>query len=406
MACPFDKESLTQLKVFIDVCKTQPGVLHVPGLAFFRDYIETLGGKIPPAPKPEATEDENMSSAKEETKPKPSEPDSNVYEEEIDSDPESILEFDMEGCIEKEAIPEDYEMGDSSKVPTVEDEDAADEKRMEAQSQFSEGNFDKAIELYTEAIKLNPQHAILFTKRGQVHLKLQKPAACVKDCTHALELNCDSAPAFKFRGRAYRLMGDWALAAKDLRQACKIDFDEQADEWLREVTPNAQKIEQHELKAERKAKERSDRERVERVRKAQDAHTKAAAAKNDDADGIPDMSGMPDFGAAGMGMGGMPEMGDFFQLLQDPEILEACRDPEVSAAFEDIATNPANFSKYQDKPKVRAFIEKFQAKMPAGNPPGMGGMGGLGGLFRGPAGPAKDGPAPTKPTPETDDGLD
>ena len=27
-------------------------------------------------------------------------------------------------------------------------------------------------------------------------------------------------------------------AAKDLRLACKIDFDEQADEWLREVTPN------------------------------------------------------------------------------------------------------------------------------------------------------------------------
>lgn len=24
----------------------------------------------------------------------------------------------------------------------------------------------------------------------------------------------------------------------DLRQACKIDFDEQTDEWLKEVTPN------------------------------------------------------------------------------------------------------------------------------------------------------------------------
>ena len=27
-------------------------------------------------------------------------------------------------------------------------------------------------------------------------------------------------------------------AAKDLRLACKIDFDEVADEWLKEVTPN------------------------------------------------------------------------------------------------------------------------------------------------------------------------
>ena len=35
-----------------------------------------------------------------------------------------------------------------------------------------------------------------------------------------------------------RLLGHWEAAAKDLRTACKLDFDEQADEWLREVTPN------------------------------------------------------------------------------------------------------------------------------------------------------------------------
>jgi len=34
------------------------------------------------------------------------------------------------------------------------------------------------------------------------------------------------------------LLGQWAESAHDLRNACKIDFDEQADEWLREVTPN------------------------------------------------------------------------------------------------------------------------------------------------------------------------
>ena len=38
-----------------------------------------------------------------------------------------------------------------------------------------------------------------------------------------------------------RLLGNFLDAAKDLRLACKIDFDEQADEWLREVTPNVSK---------------------------------------------------------------------------------------------------------------------------------------------------------------------
>ena len=36
----------------------------------------------------------------------------------------------------------------------------------------------------------------------------------------------------------FRLLGNFLEAAKDLRLACKIDFDDQADEWLREVTPN------------------------------------------------------------------------------------------------------------------------------------------------------------------------
>lgn len=40
----------------------------------------------------------------------------------------------------------------------------------------------------------------------------------------------------------FRLLGNFVEAAKDLRLACKIDFDEQADEWLKEVTPNVSQI--------------------------------------------------------------------------------------------------------------------------------------------------------------------
>lgn len=80
--------------------------------------------------------------------------------------------------------------------------------------------------------------ALLFAKRGQCFLKLNKPNACIRDCSRALEINPDNAAAYKFRGRAHRLLGEWEDAARDLRNACKIDFDEQADEWLREVTPN------------------------------------------------------------------------------------------------------------------------------------------------------------------------
>merc|ERR1711872_805380 len=112
----------------------------------------------------------------------------------------------------------------------------------EAMSAFSEAEWQKAIDLFTGAIKLNP----------------------------------DSAPAYKFRGRAHRLLGHFVPAAKDLRMACKLDFDEVADEWLKEVTPNAKKIEEHERNVQRRKEEKEIKEKKERIRKAREAREKAA----------------------------------------------------------------------------------------------------------------------------------
>lgn len=60
-------------------------------------------------------------------------------------------------------------IGDPNKVElTDEERDLSDEKRSEAMRAFSEQQFDEAIKLYTEAIQINPQSALLFAKRGQV----------------------------------------------------------------------------------------------------------------------------------------------------------------------------------------------------------------------------------------------
>lgn len=129
-------------------------------------------------------------------------------------------------------------MGNSTLQPTEEEIAESQSKRSEAVSAFVEKDYEKAIQLYTEAIVLNPQAALLYAKRSQVFLILNKPNACIRDCNRAIELNPDSAAAHKFRGRAYHLLGKFEEAANDLRLACKLDFDEQADEWLRETTPN------------------------------------------------------------------------------------------------------------------------------------------------------------------------
>ncbi|XP_044727106.1 putative protein FAM10A4 [Chrysoperla carnea] len=340
MSCPLSTDHLTQLKKFIEVCKTTPDILHLPDLQFFKDYIISIGGKIPSATKTQSPSEENIEEPA-------------MEEEKNDSDPESDLELDMEGVVEPDKLDDSQFMGDINAEPSEENLEKADEKRSEAMKEFSEGHFEKAIELYTEAIKLNPISALLYAKRGQVYLKLTKPNACIKDCTRALELNCDSAAAYKFRGRAHRLLGDWEKAAADLRQACNIDFDEQTDEWLREVTPNARKLEQHKLKQERKKAEKELRERQERLRKAREANAKAAESAPE-----------PDFQSAGPGGPGASNFNDFFEFLKDPEIMASFKDPEVAAAFQDLSQNPANVLKYQSNPKIAAVLKKLASKVP------------------------------------------
>ncbi|KAH0505395.1 Hsc70-interacting protein [Microtus ochrogaster] len=44
------------------------------------------------------------------------------------------------------------------------------------------------------------------------------------------------------------------------------------------------------------------------------------------------------------------------------ESMGAMQDPEVMVAFQDVAQNPANMSKYQNNPKVMNLISKLSAK--------------------------------------------
>ena len=82
--------------------------------------------------------------------------------------------------------------------------DKFNDKRGEAMAAFSDGDFEKASGLFTEAILLNPRSAAMFAKRGNCYLKMKKPNACIRDCDRAIQLNPDNATAHKFRGRAHR----------------------------------------------------------------------------------------------------------------------------------------------------------------------------------------------------------
>lgn len=348
-----DQRKLSELRTFVKLCKQNSAVLHTEELRFFREWIESMGGTIPPAPcntSTEATHEPKAEEKKAEEPPKPPEPESE----------ESDLEIDNEGVIEPDS-DEAQAMGDESVEVTEEMMDQANEKKMEAINALSEGELPKAIDLFTEAIKLNPHLAILYAKRASVFVKMQKPNAAIRDCDRAIQINPDSAQTYKWRGKAHRLLGHWEEAAHDLALACKLDYDEEASAMLKEVQPRAQKIAEHRRKYERKREEKEIRERMERVKKAREEHERAQREEEARRQtGGPQFGGFPGGFPGGMpGMGSMPGLSE---ILSDPEVLAAIQDPEVLAAFQDVAQNPANMSKYQNNPKVMNLIGKLSSK--------------------------------------------
>ncbi|KAJ8553497.1 hypothetical protein K7X08_024175 [Anisodus acutangulus] len=254
-----DNEKLQDLKHFVELCKTNPSILQNPSLSFFKNFLESLGAQVPPSVKSEKGEEETL--------------------DEIDEDIiESDVELDNSDTVEPDDDPP-QQMGDSSSEVTDENRDAAQLAKAKALDAISEGKFNEAINHLTEAILLNPSSAILYATRANVFIKLKKPNAAIRDADAALKVNPDSAKGYKVRGMARAMLGLWKEAAKDLRVASMIDFDEEIAEILKKVEPNAQKIEEHCRKYQRLREEKQLR-KIERNRQQRQAEAKAAYEKS------------------------------------------------------------------------------------------------------------------------------
>ncbi|XP_068193001.1 hsc70-interacting protein [Antennarius striatus] len=359
-----DSRKVSELKAFVQLCESRPEILHLPELSFFRTWLLSMGAKIPPPPKTQDSCQGGCPCGPPPASASPPEPPV------LSESEESEIEIDNDGVIEPET-DEPQEMGEFDNVEVTEEMmDQANEKKMEAINALGEGDLQKAVELFTEAIKLNPCIAVLYAKRASVFVQMQKPNAAIRDCDRAISINPDSAQPYKWRGKAHRLLGHWEEAAKDLATACKLDYDESASALLKEVQPKANKILEHRRKYERKREEKAIKEKQERIKKAREEHARAQReeeARNQGGAGgaggaggfFPGAAGFP-----GAGPAGMPGFGDF---LKDPELLNAMKDPEVMAALQDVAQNPANISKYQNNPKIMALVSKLSAKF--GAPP-------------------------------------
>ena len=81
---------------------------------------------------------------------------------------------------------------------------------------YEMGNYDRAIQDYNEATKLNPNFEQAFFNRGNAYSEKGQFERAIQDYNRAIELKPDYAKAFNNRGYVYDEKGEFDHAIQDL----------------------------------------------------------------------------------------------------------------------------------------------------------------------------------------------
>ncbi|EKE41186.1 Hsc70-interacting protein, putative [Entamoeba nuttalli P19] len=309
------------LKVFINLLQQHPEFLNDDRLDFLRNYIISLGGKIPEPKKEEPkSEEKPMEEEKKEEETVKEKP----MEEDIKIDDPDVIPGDT---IEPETINMDIEVTEEMEVQ-------ASTKRSEAMEAFNNGEVDKAINTITEAIKLNPRVANFFACRAQYYNKAKKPNAAIRDCTTAIKLNPDNAKAYKMRGMAYRMIGQYQKSVVDLRLGNKLDYDDN--------TYELQKVVEKFVAIEKQNEKRHNKQQEEKPKQEEQHQCHCGGEKKPGCDGH----------------GGCHRQGG----CCDPELMAAMQDPDVMTKLSSAMSNPAQIATLMSDPKVGPILNKLMSK--------------------------------------------
>ncbi|MEJ1282801.1 multiple PDZ domain protein [Cricetulus griseus] len=176
---------VSELRAFVKLCKQDPSVLHIEKIIFLREWVESMEG---------VKYHLLLIKLRQKTRSRKKKKRDNRTEENIKMDEPSSegsdLEIGNDGVIEPDTdAPQ--EMGDENAEITEEMMDQANEKKGAAIEALNDDELQKAIDLFTDAIELNPRLAFLYGKRASVFVKLQQllPNAAIRDCDRVIEIN-------------------------------------------------------------------------------------------------------------------------------------------------------------------------------------------------------------------------
>ena len=83
------------------------------------------------------------------------------------------------------------------------------------------GEYQKAIDNYDDAIRLDPQYSRAYNNKGIAYKKLAQPDRAIQDFDEAIRLDSEYAHAYFNRGIAYNALGQYERAIQDFDEAIR-----------------------------------------------------------------------------------------------------------------------------------------------------------------------------------------
>ncbi|WVZ60231.1 hypothetical protein U9M48_010282 [Paspalum notatum var. saurae] len=102
-------------------------------------------------------------------------------------------------------------------------EEAAEAAKEKGNAAFKEKQWQKAVNFYTEAIKLNEKVATYYSNRAAAFLELTSYRQAETDCTSAINLDPKSVKAYLRRGTAREMLGYYKEAVDDFNHALVLE---------------------------------------------------------------------------------------------------------------------------------------------------------------------------------------
>ncbi|MDR2033795.1 MAG: tetratricopeptide repeat protein [Helicobacteraceae bacterium] len=85
-----------------------------------------------------------------------------------------------------------------------------------------DGDYETAIEYFTQAIKDDPKNASAYTLRSSVYESLGDHKSAIADLSAVIKLRPNDGSAYNNRATLYGQSGDLKNAEKDARKACEL----------------------------------------------------------------------------------------------------------------------------------------------------------------------------------------